>query len=297
MPNILDNCRYFALNMARAAVTQLLPQECLLCAGLSLQAPVCDECCGSLPTLPANRCPRCAMPVATAETCGRCTSHPPHFDATHAVFRYAKPGDRLITSLKYSHRLPAAAFLAKQLVQSLRRPRALPVHHDGLHAGIRSAPLGIDAPVDVVIGLPLHPHRLARRGFNQSVEIGRRAANALNIAFSTDLIVRHRDTQPQADLPLKHRRANVRGAFSCPAKLAGRRIAVVDDVMTSGATLDEVARTLKRAGAVHVENWVLARTWPTDRHHAARAGMNVPQRQAPAGAHGTIPCANTAPDR
>lgn len=268
MPNTLDNCLDFARDLARAAVSQLLPQECLLCAGPSLHAPVCVECCDSLPTLPANHCPQCAMPVATAENCGRCTACPPHFDATHAVFRYAKPGDRLITALKYSHRLPAAAFLAKQLVQSLQRPRALPVRHDGLHAGIRCAPPGIDtsivASVDVVIGLPLHPQRLARRGFNQSVEIGRRAAKALNIPFSTDLVLRHRYTQPQADLPLKHRRANVRGAFSCPERLAGRRIAVVDDVMTSGATLDEVARTLKRAGAVRVENWVLARTWPAD---------------------------------
>ena len=266
MLNTLDNCRRFALNLARAAASQLLPQECLLCAGLSLQAPVCVDCCGSLPKLPANRCPQCAMPVATAEICGHCISHSPHFDATHAVFRYAKPGDRLITALKYSHRLPAAAFLAKRLVQSLQRAPALPAPHDEIHAGVRSAPPGVDtsivASVDVVIGLPLHPHRLARRGFNQSVEIGRRAAKAMNIPFSTHLILRHRDTQPQAELPLKHRRANVRGAFSCPGKLAGLRIAVVDDVMTSGATLDEVARTLKRAGAVHVENWVLARTWP-----------------------------------
>ena len=264
MANTLDNCRHFALNLARATLSQLLPQECLLCDGPSLDAPVCPACCNTLPTLPANRCPQCAMPVATAETCGRCTSHPPHFDATHAVFRYAKPGDRLITALKYSHRLPAAAFLAKQLVQSLQRARALPVAHDGLQTGIRSSPVLIDESIDVVIGLPLHPHRLARRGFNQSVEIGRRAAKALNIPFSTDLVLRHRYTQPQADLPLKHRRANVRGAFSCPERLAGRRIAVVDDVMTSGATLDEVARTLKRAGAVRVENWVLARTWPAD---------------------------------
>ena len=112
--------------------------------------------------------------------------------------------------------------------------------------------------------MPLHPRRLAQRGFNQSVEIGRLVAQSRGLPFSTGIVERVRDTQPQADLPLRRRSANVRRAFACLQEVAGKRIAVVDDVMTSGATLDEVARTLKRAGASHVENWVLARTWPHD---------------------------------
>jgi ComF family protein len=256
MAYTLDNWRKMTRHIVEGIVDGLLPQECLLCAQPSGHDPVCPSCRDDLPLLQPVHCPRCAMPVAAPATCGRCLARPPHFDATHAVFLYAPPGDRLITALKYNHRLPAAAFLATQLARSLQ------LREDIQRANQQGTDRTTAGPVDWVIGMPLHPQRLARRGFNQSVEIGRRVAKTLGLPFSTNLVQRRRETQPQAELPLKRRRANVRGAFACTATLAGRRVAVVDDVMTSGATLDEVARTLKRAGATHVENWVLTRAWP-----------------------------------
>lgn len=256
----LDNWQLFVRNLLQTALDELLPQECLLCASTGGHDAVCPRCQGEILPLPPGHCPRCAMPVNTAETCGRCLARPPHFDATHAAFRYAPPGDGLITALKYGHRLPAAAFLAKHLARSLQRPSPGYPRSGGHGQSDPSTP----SSIDWVIGMPLHPRRLAQRGFNQSVEIGRFVAQSRGLPFSTGIVERVRDTQPQADLPLRRRSANVRRAFACLQEVAGKRIAVVDDVMTSGATLDEVARTLKRAGASHVENWVLARTWPHD---------------------------------
>jgi len=202
------------------------------------------------------------MPSAVGEECGRCLRRQPHFDATHAALRYEFPADRLILSLKYGARLPLASLLANLLARALRREEARQREEHPIGAGTGAG--DTDIGIGLVIAMPLHRRRLAVRGFNQSVEIGRRLSRALALPFSADGALRQRDTPPQAGLPLKLRRANVRGAFACSPGLAGQSVAVVDDVMTSGATLDELARELKRAGAVRVENWVVARTWPRD---------------------------------
>ena len=115
--------------------------------------------------------------------------------------------------------------------------------------------------VDHVVAVPLSAERLRRRGYNQAVEIARHLRrDALELA----LCERTRDAPPQMELPYAERQRNVRGAFRCTRALIGARVAVVDDVMTTGATLDEMARTLKAAGAVHVVNWVVARTLEHD---------------------------------
>jgi ComF family protein len=111
---------------------------------------------------------------------------------------------------------------------------------------------------DVVIPVPLSAARLRGRGYNQALEIARHLPGRID--FSS--CVRERDAAAQMELPWAERQRNVRGAFRCTRSLAGAHVAVVDDVMTTGATLDEVARTLKRAGAVRVVNWVVARTLP-----------------------------------
>jgi ComF family protein len=112
---------------------------------------------------------------------------------------------------------------------------------------------------DLVMALPLSPQRLGERGFNQAVEIARPLSRALGTPLSLDDCRRVRETAPQASLPWSARRANVRNAFECGIDLTGRSVAVVDDVMTTGATLGEFARTLKRHGAARVTNWVVAR--------------------------------------
>lgn len=155
-----------------------------------------------------------------------------------AAWRYAYPVDRLVQALKFHGRLAIASFFADALA-SLVEPADV---------------------VDVVIPMPLHPSRLTERGFNQAAEIARHLTRRLGTRLAFQGASRIRRTLPQANLPLDERSRNVRGAFACTLDLTDARVAVVDDVMTTGATLGELAKVLKRAGAARVENWVVART-------------------------------------
>jgi ComF family protein len=175
------------------------------------------------------------MPSSLGEICGTCLRHPPQFDMTVAAWRYVYPVDRLVQALKFHGRLALASFFADVLASLVQR-------------------------ADVVIPMPLHRSRLTERGFNQAAEIARHLAGRLGTGLAYQGASRIRRTLPQADLPLRERSRNVRGAFACALDLTGARVAVVDDVMTTGATLGELAMVLKRAGAARVENWVVART-------------------------------------
>ncbi len=115
---------------------------------------------------------------------------------------------------------------------------------------------------DLIIPMPLHPQRLKERGFNQSLEIARLLSKQLGIPLDYHSAIRSKYTPPQASLALKERAKNIKGAFAVNGDLVGKRIAIVDDVMTTGASLNELAKTLKQAGASHVECWVVARTLP-----------------------------------
>ena len=216
----------------------VLGQDCVLCAAASGARLLCAGCTADLPQV-AEACPQCAGPSPGGAVCGACTTHPPPFDATIAPWRYEFPVDRLVLALKFGRRLALAEAFGAALAD-----RA---------AGRR---------VDALVPMPLGRTRLAERGFNQALEIARHLARATGLELAPGLAHRVRDTAPQTDLPHDERAANVRGAFECDADAAGRTLAVIDDVMTTGASLAELARTLKRAGAVRVENWVVARTWP-----------------------------------
>lgn len=222
---------------AQSAANALLPQDCFLCAAPSGDNLLCPACAASLPYLSAERCPLCALPTPTAAVCGACLKQAPHFDATQAIFRYEFPVDRLIQSLKYAHRLASADFLGRALAR-----------------------LPTPFRPDLILPVPLAPARLAERGFNQAIELARPLARALGAALEISHIHRRRDTVPQASLPWKERRQNIRHAFECEIDLTGKTVLVVDDVMTTGTTLDELARVLKGHGAVRVENRILART-------------------------------------
>jgi ComF family protein len=198
---------------------------------------LCSSCLASLPRLVAERCPLCALPTPTATICGACLKQAPHFDATQAAFRYEFPVDSLVQSLKYAHRLASADFLGKALAQ-------IPTLH---------------CP-DLIVPVPLSAARLAQRGFNQALEMARPLARSLGAPLEISHIHRCRDTTPQASLPWKERARNIRHAFECELDLTGKTVMLVDDVMTTGATLNELARTLKAHGAARVENRVLART-------------------------------------
>ena len=116
--------------------------------------------------------------------------------------------------------------------------------------------------IDLIIPMPMHPTRLKERGFNQSLEIAKVITKNHPEKLNNALVQRQRYTPPQASLPLKERVKNIKGVFATSADLTGKRIAIVDDVMTTGASLNELAKTLKKAGAVRVECWVVARTLP-----------------------------------
>jgi ComF family protein len=213
--------------------------SCYVCRGAAGSGGlICPACEADLPGLPLERCPRCALPSPGARLCGRCLADPPEFDATIAAFAYAFPADALVKALKFESQLALAPYLAAHL------------------AGLLAAA----GPVDLVIAVPLHAQRLAERGYNQSVEIARALSRSVGKPLATRGCERLRDTPAQAELPLDARKRNMRGAFRCSLALAGRRVALVDDVMTTGATLDALAGAVKRAGAASVDNWVVART-------------------------------------
>ena len=219
-------------------VRALLPQRCVLCAGCADGHLLCAACTCTLPMLPEH-CPQCASPTLEARRCGRCLASPPAFAATRCAFVYAYPLDGLVHALKYGGRAAYAEIFADALA---RVPGPRP---------------------DCLVPLPLARGRQRERGFNQAAEIARHLAHHLRVPMVRTL-VRTRDTQPQAALPWHLRDANVRGAFAVTRAFAGGRIALIDDVMTTGSTLDAAARTLLAAGAGSVEAWVGARTLPPD---------------------------------
>jgi ComF family protein len=206
--------------------------SCFLCRGAAGDV-LCAECLAELPWLGGPRCPRCAGGSPRGETCGRCRASPPAYDATVAALSYEFPVDVLVHALKFRGELALAPLFRGFLLAKIDPGSA-----------------------DCVIPVPLSRERLRERGYNQAVEIARALGRPLELALCS----RTRDTPAQSDLPLAERQRNVRGAFACARRLDGRSVAVVDDVMTTGATLGELAATLKAAGAARVENWVLART-------------------------------------
>jgi ComF family protein len=217
----------------------LLAQDCLLCQAASGDRLLCEACERELPAS-APACTRCALPGSGHAECGACISAPPHFDASVAAFAYAYPVDALVQALKYGGQLALAGWFAQKLYQRIRDTRG----------------------ADLIVPLPLHPARLAERGFNQAAEIAKVLSRLSGIAMEAQLARRVRNTAAQTALPWRERAANMRRAFGCERDLTGLSIAVIDDVMTTGATLNEFARTLKKNGARRVENWVVARTPP-----------------------------------
>lgn len=213
---------------------------CLLCRGAARDGLLCAPCNTDLPRLNQALCPRCALPSAAGAICGRCIAHPPHFDATIAALAYHFPADVLVHAFKFRGELALAGFLARLLGERI----------DQRHG------------VNCVVPVPISPERLRERGYNQALEIARHVARATGARLAPELCERVRNTPAQTDLPWAERARNVRGAFCAPRSLEGAAIAVLDDVMTTGATLDEIAATLKRAGAARVVGWVVARTFP-----------------------------------
>jgi len=180
----------------------------------------------------------CALPTFNGGVCGRCLKRAPQFDRTVAVFAYAFPLDKLVQALKFGEQLLLSEALADRLAQCI-------VHRP-----------------DRIVPMPLHAARLKERGFNQSLELARRIAHKLDVPLLPNACERVRDTPPQSALKWKERDRNVRRAFVCTQDFAGKHVALVDDVMTSGASLNELAQAVRRVGAKEISCWVVARTLP-----------------------------------
>ena len=211
---------------------------CILCGGRGDIDSLCGGCRGSLPWLTGPHCPVCAIPNPTGEVCGRCINKPPLFDRVIAAFKYEFPATVLIQKLKYHGDLACARPLAAGLADALDQ----------------------EPYPDLIIPMPLPRARLADRGFNQAMELARRLAAEFGLDVSLDVCHRTREGSPQAVLPWKQRAINIRNAFVCDCDVNGKSVAVVDDVLTTGATLNELALTLKRRGAREVIGWIAART-------------------------------------
>ena len=227
MPSLLNSCLNF--------IRPWLSQDCFLCGAASGNHLICAACHDNLPRH-TTACPSCAAP-GTGEVCGECLQHPPAFDRTYTALDYTFPVDKLIQAYKYHHQLALARLFGTLLSRSVRA-RAQP---------------------DSILPMPLHPQRLRARGFNQAHEIAKFVSKDLNLPLGSHIARRVVNTASQATLDWAARKKNVQGAFACDENLAGQHIALIDDVMTSGATLNEAAKTLKRAGATQVSLWVVAR--------------------------------------
>ena len=233
--------------MLRSLAHRLLPPLCVVCE-LHPGAPatsICEQCEADFFAPGTDRCERCAirLPVERAahRVCGRCLTTKPDFDATTTLADYVSPVDGMVMAMKFSARLDLAGVFGRLLA---RRVVVAPN----------------TAPEAIVVPVPLAFERVRQRGFNQSNHIARAFAAGAGLRQVVDKLLRVRHTPPQLSLALKERRRNVRGAFAVEGKLEGQSIFVIDDVMTTGSTLDEAARVLKKAGAVHVHNLIVART-------------------------------------
>ncbi|WP_230342373.1 ComF family protein [Methylobacillus arboreus] len=217
----------------------LFPQSCLLCS--SWQAGslgICGNCLHDMPWHLSNTCPQCALPSPGGHLCGHCIQAPPAFDTTRSLFQYQFPLSALLQQYKYRQLLTLAHSLGNLLAEHVRQ----------------------QSFADCIIPMPLHKQRLQQRGFNQSVEIAKVVSKQLHIPLNLQACARIKPTPPQASLPYKQRIKNMHGAFDCNTSLQGMKVVLLDDVMTTGASLNALAKTVKAAGASHVECWVIART-------------------------------------
>lgn len=219
--------------------------DCALCGSLrAATASRCGSLCGAchehLPRLGSDACPTCALPGTQGLQCGACIQKPPPFDAAVAALRYGFPVPQMIAQLKYAARLPWADWAALELSEAVLASKA-------------------QKRVDVLVAVPLARKRLAERGFNQAELLAEALARRCGIAHRRGALQRVRETAPQVGQDREARMKNLRDVFQAPADLAGLRVAVVDDVMTTGATLESIARALRKSGVARVEAWVVAR--------------------------------------
>jgi ComF family protein len=225
-------------NLFTSILNYITPSQCLLCAA-SCKAAFCPACQASFTRWEAlDSCPCCALPKTQGQRCGSCLRAQPAFDQSYAAFIYTEPISSLIQAAKFAQQWSILPPLSQLFLEQLH----------------------ITAQPDLLIPLPLHTTRLRERGFNQALEIARPIAKQLKINLEIGRLTRQKNTEHQARLSANARWQNMRGAFDYQGDLSGARVALIDDVMTSGASLNAAAKALKAAGAIEVQAWVIART-------------------------------------
>lgn len=233
----------FAAALYQRFVTTIYPPSCVLCGSAGFdQMDICASCYHRLPWI-ESACRQCALPLATgiepALLCGQCLQKPPAFDRSLSLFSYQDDATRLIHQLKFEDKLANARLLGRMLAAAV----------------IADA---TELP-DCIVPVPLHRKRMRQRGYNQSLELARVVGQVCGIPVSRQAVVRVRDTQSQTALNKTQRRQNIRAAFELRETLDAERIAIIDDVVTTTSTVNEMARLLKTAGVRVVHIWSIAR--------------------------------------
>ena len=229
---------------ARALLDALVPKRCPVCAARAGRG-FCDDCRPLLPWIRIG-CEICGAELhetgvcGICGVCGSCQARRPYYDHAVIPFKYHAPISDQIQTLKYHRQLRHADDLGAMICRRVwKDPGAAP---------------------DVLIPVPLHPRRLRQRGFNQALEIARRIGGELGIEVSHSLLTRVKNTVSQTGLGERQRRRNLTGAFHAAAPIKHAWVALVDDVVTSGSTVNAAARALKAAGAETVSVWAVAKT-------------------------------------
>ncbi len=228
--------------MVNSIIDRLLPPHCLVC-GLTTNSiatgSLCADCADELPRI-AHHCICCGLPLATSALCGACQIEPPPYQCCIGALLYQAPVSQLIAHFKYSGKLAYGRLLTAELLRRLQREPML------------------DA--DLIVPVPLHWRRRWARGFNQAEIIGDELSRALHLPLQTRGLARVRPTPPQQSLSADERHHNLRAAFVVKRSFVGLNIALVDDVVTTGATVGVISQLLLKAGANSVQVWCLART-------------------------------------
>ncbi len=223
---------------------RLFPPRCIICDAPGHRGmDICPSCLAGLPHN-QHACCQCALPLPVASLdqpvrCGQCLKKPPAFDHAISLFEYKDDAASLIMQLKFHDRLALSRLFGQLMLDRVRV--------EGV------------AGVDALLPVPLHRSRLRSRGFNQSVELARMLGRGLQIPLLRHQVERVVATSQQTGLDAKTRRQNIRGAFRVMAAMPYEHVAIVDDVVTTGSTVNELSRVLKKAGVKTVSVWSVAR--------------------------------------
>lgn len=245
----------------------LLPYHCVVCHHFSDQArDLCFDCQASLPYL-AHCCECCAIPLPAGKYCGQCLQKPPYFNHTTALFGYQPPINQWITQLKFHRNLQYTRLLSELFIEKhFERPQATKDQKRPKNGKSHPPDCSLSGEKqrkkpELIIPVPLHIKRLRHRGFNQALELARPIAKLLDIPIEKHCCQRTRHTQAQSSIPAKQRRHNLKNAFQFNGK-APHHVAIIDDVMTTGHTVNELSHALRLAGSEYIEIWTIARTIP-----------------------------------